>query len=496
MTVRRRPVVVLALLAVAGCGSTVQIKGTAQIGGTLSDGLTPLPNATTGALPLGPGVDPRGGLVAVPGPGGTAPPTRGGVGVPSPAALAPGRSGHGYTATTITLGYSTAKNAQATLGALGIAASSGDVDNQMRALAADVNARGGIAGRRIQYVPHDFDVAGCNTDPASCNQSACEDWTVDHKVFAVIDGVGTMGDPSVGACLAKAGTPIMTDWFLTAGSEAYRNPTGLYSPSAMPIERYLAALVDRLVAQGFFGKWDILNGRPGTAAVRIGVTYFEEPRDRLYVKVLGQALAKHGLEIAEARSHGRALADNSASTKADVLRFQSSGITHVFHANLFFYQNAQSQGYHPRYAVDDTISTPALLATLVSADQLRGSMGAGYLPTTEVPNPPDPSPATGRCRKLMRAAGEDTSDAIAFAVMLNECDAINLLVEATSLAGGLSLDALHRGTGLLGKAFEPALTYRTSFTGTDHAGAGVVRDFRYNEPCGCFAFPDAKLHPA
>jgi hypothetical protein len=262
----------------------------------------------------------------------------------------------------------------------------------------------------------------------------------------------------------------------------------------MSVDRYLPAVVDRLHAQGFFAAWDARAGRPGVAPVKIGVQGFDNAAGRHYVAVLDKALRRYGLKVDEQDLHSTDISQNASATSAAVLRFSANGVTHVFHANVLFYKGADSQGYKPRYAVDDTVPTPALLAQNVGKSQLHGAMGAGYLPVYEVPAPQDVSPSATRCKELMRRAGEDVSQSLTLTYVLHVCDAMSFLERGFAVGGEVSAVGLQRGLARMGR-FESSITYRSTPTPTHHDGAAGIRDFVYVDDCGCFAFTSSRIHP-
>jgi hypothetical protein len=221
---------------------------------------------------------------------------------------------------------------------------------------------------------------------------------------------------------------------------------------------------------------------------------FDNADGRHVVDVTRRALAAHNLKLDEVEAHSTDLNDNSSSTSAAVLRFRAKGITHVIDANLIFFQTADSQDYHPRYVIQDTINTPALLAKNVSASQLHGSMGAGYLPLYEVDDPRDPSAEATRCKAMMRAAGEDTSQAIALAVMLHACDAVFFLEKALTAGGAITPAALRAGSAALGP-IPSHLTYGTLVATGKRDGASRIRDFEYVDACSCFRHSSTVTYP-
>lgn len=482
----------LALLAVTttACGTTVPTAQQAQPAG--QDGLgMPAATVVDEAVPgtsLGAGPDaPASGGVAAPGDSGGTPASG------SAAAGATSRAAASVAANgSIVIGFPTNKDGAAAIASVGISgASTGDQENQMRAVAAAVNARGGILGRRVVLAPHDVDTLASASNPDASDAEACAAW-LDKKVFAVVN---VTPRPVLRDCLGKAGVPIVSSLSISSPASLYGDTLpGIYAPSAMSIDRSVKAVIDRLVARRFFTGWDPATGNPGPNPVKIGMQSFDNADGQHVVAVTRKALAAHGLALDEVESHSTDLNDNSSSTSAAVLRFRANGITHVIDANLFFFQTANSQGYRPRYVIQDTINTPALLAKNVPASQLHGSMGAGYLPLYEVDDPSDPSPEATRCKAMMRAAGEDTSEPIALAFMLHACDAVFFLEKAVTAGGAASAVGLRAGAARLG-ASPSHLTYGSLLSVDRRDGASRIRDFDYVDACSCFRHPSVTTYP-
>jgi hypothetical protein len=490
----RKAAAVLALaLLTAACGSTVpaaqrasvSASGDASLGGP--DGAATSTDVATGDTVAG-GATAAGNNRTAAATRSTAATTR----ATTPLSQATGR---GVTATQVFIGYSTARDLGAVAGSLGVAgAETGDVDAQVKAVTDDINRNGGLLGRKIVLVNHDFNALAASSDKAAAGAAACNTWTVDNKVFAVLDSIGTGGEPGLLACLAKAGVPLITNSILA--DSAYVAAPLMTSPSVMTLDRYMPALVDRLFAQGFFNGWDTNLGRPGAAPVKIGAQSFDTPLSRHYIDVLRAALAKHKLKLDEVESHSTDVSANAASTSAAVLRWKAMGITHVFNANILFYQGAGSQRYAPRYAVDAIIGGANLLAQNVKKEQLHGAMGAGFQPLNEVQNYGSVGPAFDRCIALMKAAGQDTNAQVTRGVMAAICDMGYVLAAAIKSGGALSSAGYSAGLNKLGATFTSALTYSTAFAAGRHAGASGVRDYVYDDNCSCFVFPDKVIHPA
>lgn len=491
---RRRTAVLVGsvLLLASACGTTVPLTSqqSAVDGiGTTVDGTSPqLPtkNAAAGSAGLGQQDDPQ--VTVTPGAASSR-------GQAPRAAGEPLRDRPKISNGPIVVGYVTAKDLQAAGSALGLSGvATGDTDNQMKTLADYYNTRGGVLGRKIQLVSVDVKTADRTSNPDATFTTVCEAMAEKRAQVLVLAGQ----NPTLLACLKKHGIISIDSTNLRSSAASYQAHSNyLFSPSAMSIDRYLPAVVDRLWARGFFRGWDVRAGDPGSAPVKVGVQAFDNDEGRHYIAVLDKALRKHGLKVDQSDVHSTDISQNASATSAAVLRFQHTGITHVFNANVLFYKDAESQRYFPRYAIDDSIATPALLASNVARPgqkgSLHGSMGAGYLPAYEVPNPQDVSPAAAWCKELMRKAGEDVTQSLIRVIVLHECDAMSFLVATMTAGGAATPDGMQRGLLNL-KGYSSTITYQGLPTQAHHDGARRVRDFTFDDACGCFAFPDNRTY--
>ena len=169
-----------------------------------------------------------------------------------------------------------------------------------------------------------------------------------------------------------------------------------------------------------------------------------------------------------------------------MLRFQSEGVTHVFSASVLFYQDAQSQAYHPRYAVDDSANTVQLMAQDAPKAQLHGAIGAGYLPMSEDDNYTSRNPAARRCLTLMTRAGIDISNRFAVTYMLAICDRFWTLERALNTAGTLSPTGFLAGLGRQPRGIDSAGTYAITLNDRRRDGAFRMQSFAYADSCSCF----------
>lgn len=315
-------------------------------------------------------------------------------------------TGRGVTDTTITVGVIINKGLnevrQALIGQCGN--DCGDNRNQAKAAIDHINSHGGVAKRKIVPVYHEVDVSE-NFDVSA--QAACADFTEDHRVFAVVDvdGSGPWEEQLI-ACLAKRDTPRIgyteTDQKFVDDHAPY-----FYAPSFMNLTRAGPIQVLGLLRQGFF--------EPGA---KIGLLRYDCPSDqRAAEQGIKRTLTAHNLKLTDevAISYLSRISDISvtaAQSSNAALRFRTNQISHLLIQDrralaFIFMDNAESQNYRPRYGLT-SFSQPTPLAALVPAEQLRRTLGVGWLPVTDVhPQHFPPATASRRvCVDILNKAGE------------------------------------------------------------------------------------------
>ena len=498
---RRLAAGALAALLLTGCGTTVQYRGAAQSG----DGLS----ATTG------GAQPQGGAVApgttgaalggpVPAPGGAGGSTGAASGTSgsapgqgsSPEGMLQGaESGRGFTRTTISIGVGTASDYNATAGNLGLSGVGyqGDPNVWLKAVVDDINKRGGLVGRKIVLVKHDYNTAQLLADPAAANQAACATFTQDHPVFAVLLA-GMIVEDTILSCLGQAGVPLIypgasLDYPLHYQASYNRFPL-FFNVAQMVGEQLDHVGIDRLFARGFFQPWNTTTGQPGTAAAnptRIGILGFDDNDGKLQLASRTAELARHGLKPDVVVSCPRGLTAGVQCAQSAELQFAANRVTHIFGASTVFMNSADSQGYHPRYYV---AVEPSAYAENEKASQLNGAMSESYVPLYDVEpsEAPKDSPAAARCKALMRAVGAASSDRATLALQLSVCDEFFFTEAALKGARVLSGPSLRVGMEHLGSTMQSALAFQTFLGPHDHASAPSLRDLAYDSKLGRFVY--------
>lgn len=415
------------------------------------------------------------------------------------------RRGRGFTENEVFVGLSMFTAVNQVYKAIGSRAPQGDQENAWRALVDDLNKRGGLAGRKV--VPVFFDLAAEDAfNPNAGAQKACTRWTEDRPVFAAISLAGPINNGVLYKCMANKQTPfVIADDRLRSSAQMarYAQSGFFYGPPMPSIERLVPVWVQRAKASGFFSKWDTLNGGPGVADVKVGIldTRLDEYGAGRFTQVMKRELARHGIEVGSTFMFSGEASSRDREVNQAVLQFSRAEVTHVFPSwgMIPFTQHAESQNYRPRYTVN-TSNWPQQQLQLSPRRQLNGAVGVGYRPTQDVDNARDPgevSKAASRCRKIMREAGEPTSDRDAMVFNTFACDGIWFFENAVEKGGDeLSTVGLRRGLFAIG-SMPSANTFRMSFPQGRPEGASAVRDLAFRGDCGgqaCYAYSSGKNH--
>lgn len=517
---RRLPIALLLALALPACGSTVATTGPGaqSLGVNGAPGTTdslgaPVPGAA-GTDGLGTGASGTAGDVGtVPGSVGGAT-TGGGSGTStgsaggssdagtttgSGSAAAPaadGAVGPGITADKIFLGLAYFPDAAAGNAALGAAgANSGDQRDYYNAVIEDLNARGGILGRKVVPIYHEYR-SGDPIDPQ--HEAACQRWTKDNKVFAIVFRGRILQE-----CAMKAGI-LITSGEGEAGPTYARVPN-LVDPSAVRLERLGQATVFGLHREKYFEK------TPDWPTGKIGVITWQDPSYEYGVKQgYLPALKKLGLEsdmeryVVVSQQLGSA-ADSSSAVSSAVLAFQSAGIDHVLIQDgaagvfglggltLLFLNNAKSQNYFPRYGFNAN-NVPGF--SIYPADQQRGMLAvdfSDYMPTQD--EGIAPNPARERCFDVLRKGGVTPSDQATYATGADTCDGIWFIETLLKKASEPTLQGVLQAAGSLGTSYLSPLVYGTLLDGSRRDGGHLARNARFDSGCSCMRYTSKPYAP-
>jgi hypothetical protein len=522
--VRRTGALAVTALLLTACGSTV--AGTVAGQGTPQAGLNgPAAGGTTGNG-LGGTTGAAAGPVAggTTGAGGLTPATAGGTGSGAAGGSTSGTAGAapsdvgahqdsrgvlqgpGVTAKTVTIGFNYTDNGTAGNQAIGAAVSQGDELNEAKAVVADINAHGGVAVRKLQVVFHAYSNQTADSGDVQ-DESACQDYTQDHKVFAVAGG-GLSG--TLPACLAKAGVLQATSGQIISKDDAFYRAYPHFSDMAsLTQERMMRDLVARLVAQHYFDGWNSTTSAPAATPAKVGVLTFERPEwERPLTHVLLPALKRAGHPVADQdifRAHYASTTTEAGPLAADMqsaaLRFRQDGVTHVIFLdasalmNIFFSRNASNQHYFPRYGVNSATGLQALATSgAVDPAQYKGALGIGWLPGLDLPPAASGSYASAgarHCAAVMSKAGFTFTDTNSRTIAYGACDQLYFLAAAINGAGpSVTLGNAQAAIDNLGSRFVPANIPAAYFSAGQHDAVAKVYDLAWNDACGCAKYTD------
>ncbi|HVB26975.1 MAG TPA: hypothetical protein VNE21_03560 [Mycobacteriales bacterium] len=507
----------MALVALAGCGSTVALNSAgAGGGGNLGGSSTGSAASATNAGGTGSGSGLSGTTVA--GGGGS-----GGTGLApgSPAASsgpsgAPGSSGGGavgtgpgnnsgdgpgVTATTINVGVAYDPDASTADSALGAAnANPGDQKVQQQAVIDYVNTHGGVAHRKLVPIWYQATV---NNSATTTDSQACAAWTQDTKTFVFTIG----GTPIFDQCTANA--HAIAD--ITGATALETTPTNEKYPAdinltALSIDRAMRVTVQGLAQQGYFSH-----------GAKVGIATWDDPNYHYGIGAAAQpALAAVGLHnvpveyIAVPQSYGD-LSATSASVSSAVLKFHQQGIDHVLLFDgpagvnssgilvIEWTNQAQSQRYFPRYGLNST-SGLSTLAPDLPAQQLAGSLAVGWYPTldeTTADYPTSKLPPAGRlCQKIMAAAGQPASGNNQLSLELAECDSFFFLQQVLDpITGPLNQKTALAAIDAIGSRYTPLSTFGVYLSSTRHDGASLVSNAAFVASCTCYRYTGSPYNP-
>lgn len=526
---------VLAMLALAGCGSTVAVSSTERVGvsqdGNAGLGGSPTTGATTptvvtggsgsGGNTVGSGGSAAGGVVG----GGSV--TGGGSGSSASSPTSGGHSsvgstsghstssnsqgnssshavaaripttGRGWDAHNIYIGVTTANDFNTAATALGLkSVNPGNQVKDAASMANELNSEGGIFGRKVVVAPYNVATTSMVTNPDSDAAGACTHFTQDRPVVAVFNTLTPLDTPTFRACFAEAKLPLFNGSVQPTDTAALAQLKGYVTSVVSPSFTNLApVLVARLKAEGYFHGWNVEASKPGSAPVKVGVVAMNTPTGQRAASLLSSALARAGYAPAATFYYTVSAGGTANNLGSAILQFRSRGITHVMQVDSnfgAFMEDANGQKYYPRYGVS-TFSLPmSVLTTNVPHRALIGTLGIGSNPALDVNFAQDPgyvNSAERKCFAVQRKGGQTYAGLrFAVAIGMEYCDTFNLIKAMAIAGGGLTGPDIVRGGGIAGPHFIPASGFRSGLSAGNYAVPGAARDLAWVLPCGCFKY--------
>ena len=279
------------------------------------------------------------------------------------------------------------------------------------------NERGGLLGRPIEL---SYEVIDVSEDYNQAGQRVCEAFTQDNPMDLIFDTTaGQGGIAPMHACFAQHDIAL----FGPARWTRDDNPTtsvNFFSLDGIRVDRYAGAYIDLAVAAGLMGEGDVL-----------GVLYEDCPWGRrTYNDVSRPTAARHGIATVEAtvKCVENLVADLGPVTnqaRSAALRFQSEFVTHVMVLSAAegfivgqFSRSAEDQLYRPNYLIT-TNQFPYNQSAPDSqigfhANQKPQAAGFGWIPLQDVGDEAAPvnqtqAQAQAVCAEVDPTLGQATS---------------------------------------------------------------------------------------
>jgi ABC-type branched-subunit amino acid transport system substrate-binding protein len=370
--------------------------------------------------------------------------------------------------------------------ALGFDVDLGNAEAQAKAAATAINASGGMGGRKVEVVVFQTDTASVLANTEVVQQSACDRFTQDDKVDAVVSYLPNM--QLLESCLTNRKVFVVRAYYGGRSDKAIASfGARLRQPGAMSIENGVVALIDGL------GKRDYWKGR------KLG-WFLPDNTDHANIEnnaKVKAALNRYGITSIETFRYSPT--DVQAGARAGqsaVLRFASSGVDRVILSGLgsttYFMQAASQQNYVPGYAINSDVEPVATPLGVTDERQLNAIAGVGWQPATDIGLTQVATRSVGQkaCVAAMDKAGQSTSSDAAAVLAMLVCDGFFFLDYAADRTGGsvLPTDADAAVRRDFSHYASPA-TQRVDLRNLD--GALDIQLFRYDDQKNVFQYTTA-----
>jgi hypothetical protein len=367
-----------------------------------------------------------------------------------------------------------------------------------------------VAGRKL--VPEFYELDATSTETIDTQyQAACESLTTDRKIFVLMGG----DNENFLRCLHNAKVVVLNENLTVSDAARFKRFPYYFEITSLNLDRIAAAEIAALSAQGYFtGSWNTAAGAPAPGKPKVGILAFDLPGFNHAVdQVMVPALARLGLrpdagDIIRAPEPQRTsdVGADAAVVSNAVLKFRSDGVTHVLvlekggTLSLLFGNNAESQGYRPRYGANSQTGQQALVDSgAYPRGQLPGTVGIGWEPGIDITpaentdDGPYSNDSRRRCLALYKAAGVSYANANAAAVALGTCNQFWFFRDVMKDAPAVNRDGFLVAANRLGTAFQSTDGGVTRIDADHHDGVGAVRYWAYKPECGCMRYTSGDI---
>jgi hypothetical protein len=478
----RQLAALLTLLSLTACGTTVA----SGVPGLVDQGLggptapTAAPQLTTAPLVPGQPTDPMQTPGTV-----TSSPTS--THVPGNTATTPGTFASDHRPVKVGILYA---NNDAAAGAGVDNGTSFTPRHAYEALVKAWNARGGLGGRRIN--PVYAEIKSSSTSYATDLQTICTLLTQDEHVAVILNVAGIYLE-SFDQCVGRAGVPLVSGDYALGDDQALTNDRGFVSVATITTDSRMRILLEQLSAAGRLTPTDKLG------VVVEGCPFNQRTYDRTVVPVakhLGVPVSDHFL--ARCFQNISDFGGLASEMQSAVLRFARNGITQVTFVSggaegnlmLLFATAAQSQAYHPKYALTSA-AAPTVQEANTPKAQLANATGLGWLPSLDTSQAAPVTATQQRCLAELRSGGITTVSPADRYFAFSICDTLSLYDATLRLTlGATTREVVLSAVQSLATSYSGSTTYggTTDFRSGRRTGPAQGRLFTWSTGCGCFTY--------
>lgn len=365
-----------------------------------------------------------------------------------------------------------------------------DLQKIVRAVLDETNATGGLGGRQVEPVWASNDNTDTQAETQTREQNRiCTLLTEDKKVFMVFN-FSSLGANFAYDCYASHKTPLLDTPFALESDQQRLDEMDpwLVLPVSLNFTRMAKLLPLALRDQGFLTQ-------------KIGVVGLDlPPVKRSAQKVLVPALEAAGGKVVEQVYFTPSYSAAGAAIANAVLAFKDKVDRVVFWspgggAALLFPRQADSQGYHPRYAIT-TYDAPALTQDYVPASQFKGAVGVGFAPQTDLADKVA-TPLLDTEKACFAVVNKRAGTALATrrqntaaGLALGACEFFSLMKEALAPVVGkpLATNEVASYVYALGTGHSPVMAVRSRFGKGRPDGIVAYSHLAFDDACACFAY--------
>jgi hypothetical protein len=135
-----------------------------------------------------------------------------------------------------------------------------------------------------------------------------------------------------------------------------------------------------------------------------------------------------------------------------------------------------------------TNNLPFVMEENAPKEQLKGTVGVGWLPGDDVADARAPdNPVETICAGVLKRAGAELPSRYAYSNAMNYCDSLLFLQAAFSRATSMTAAGFRAGAAALGTSYASPYTFATDFSRRVD-GASAWRGFRFQPDCTCFRY--------